>query len=102
MIARKIENAVKTLGNIKRHVEPPVWIMVNRALNVLLEEAAKVRALEKKERLAASGTLSGAQKIDPAEISELLENIAATLRQDRSHAGQPTLPHKAAAGVSNP
>ena len=89
MIARKIENAAKTLGNAKIHLEPSVWKLMCGAINVLLEAAAEVRVLEKKVRAvnapAVDGFIvpdaAGTLRIDPSRLGDHLEGIAAALRE---------------------
>ena len=83
MIARKIEKAAKTLGNVKIHLEPAVWKMMCQAINVLLEAAAEVRVLEKRGRStddsimdafmipAADGTMT----IDVPKLKAFMENM---------------------------
>ena len=89
MIARKIENAAKTLGNIKLHLEPAVWKTMCQAINIILEAAAEVRVLEKKNRMvnapAVDGFIvpdtDGGMKINPSKLGDHLEGIAAVLRE---------------------
>ena len=87
MIARKIEKAAQTLGNIKLHLEPAVWRTMCVAINILLEAAAEVRVLEKRSRSTDASIMDafmipaadGTMTIDMPKLKAFMENMIIVL-----------------------
>lgn len=89
MIAKEIENAVRHLGSLKYKVEPETWKSVRGAMADLTDIAARVRALENRQRLAPGLSVvemfsepdaEGRAAVNLARVGHLLGDIGQALR----------------------